>query len=165
MNTGYLLLCITLPIAVSLFLSRISANRLRQNTMMTISTRTLTIFLVSRMIYWIGFGILIAAFLLAILESGSGGEQTRSLIARSINTGDRTAEFILSDLSNYLLPIIFLSLFVAVFALGVIGRKVVVLLPEDGKPGIEFSRFRFTFVVLALSLIFPPLLFGSLLLL
>jgi hypothetical protein len=132
--------------------------------MINISIRSLTIFLISRLIYWIGFGILIAAFLLAVIQSGSGGEQTRGLIARAVATGDGTAKFILSDLSNYLLPLIFASLFVAVIALGMIGRKVVILLPEDGKPGIEFSRFRFTFVIMALSLIFPPLLFGSLLL-
>ena len=132
--------------------------------MIIISPKPLNVFLISRLIYWVGFGILTVAFLLAIIQSGSGGEQTRGLIARSANTGDRTANFILSDMSNYLLPLIFISLFIAVIALGLIGRKVVTLLPEEEKPGIEFSRFRFTFVLLALSLIFPPLLFGSLLL-
>jgi hypothetical protein len=164
MKIEYLLLCTVVPIVISLLLSRISASRLRSNAMINISLRSLTIFLISRLIYWIGFGILTAAFILALIQSGSGGEQTRGLIARSVATADGTAKFILSDMSNYLLPLIFVSLFVAVIALGMIGRKVVTLLPEDGKPGVEFSRFRFTFVMLAMSLIFPPLLFGSLLL-
>lgn len=132
--------------------------------MINISIRSLNIFLISRFIYWIGFGILTAAFLLALIQSGSGGEKTRGLIARSINMGDQTANFILSDMSNYLLPLIFISLFIAVIALGMIGRKVVTLLPEDGRPDEKFTRFRFTFVVMALSLMIPPLLFGSLLL-
>jgi len=164
MRIEYLLLCTILPIIIALFLSRVSAKRLQQNMMINISTKPLTIFLVSRLVYWIGFGILTAAFVLALVQSGSGGEQTRGLIASSAAAGDNTAKFILSDMSNYLLPLIFVSLFVAVFALGLIGRKVVTLLPEDGKPGIEFTRFRFTFVLMALSLIIPPLLFGSLLL-
>ena len=81
MRIEYLLLCTILPIVIALLLSRISANRLRRNAMITISVKSLTVFLVSRLIYWIGFGILTAAFLLALIQSGNGGEQTRGLIA------------------------------------------------------------------------------------
>src|SRR5258708_2194548 len=97
MRIEYLLLCILLPVVISLLISRISANMLRRNAMITISPASLTVFLVSRLIYWIGFGILTAAFLLALIQTGGGGEQTRGLIARSVNTGDGTAKFILSD--------------------------------------------------------------------
>jgi hypothetical protein len=124
----------------------------------------LTTFLISRLIYWIGFGILTAAFLLAIVQFGVNGQQTREMIAKSVQTPDGAANFLLSELSNYFLPIIFISLFIAVLALGIIGRKVVKMLPEEGKPGEEFTKFRFTFVLMALSLVFPPLAFGSLLL-
>ena len=165
MRIEYLLICTVVPFALSLWLTRISSSRLRRNDMTNISLKVLNLFLIFRLIYWIGFGILIAAFLLAIIQSGGGGEQTRNLIAHSQVGGDRTANFLLSEMSNYFLPVIFISLFISVIALGIIGRKVVVLLPQDKKPGEEFTRFRFTFVLMALSLIIPPLIFGSLLLL
>jgi hypothetical protein len=165
MRINYLLLCTGLPLIISLLLTRISINRLYRNPMITISPASLKIFLITRLIYWIGFGILTTAFLLAMIQSGTGGEQTRALIARSHGTTTDTAKFILSEMSNYILPVIFLSLFIAVIALGLIGRAVVRKLPKDEKPGIEFTHFRFTFVLMALSLIIPPLLFGSLLLL
>jgi hypothetical protein len=139
-------------------------KRLRNNNMVTISENALNIFLIFRLLYWIGFGILFCAFALAIIQSGANGEQTRTIIARSIKTDDGTAGFLLSEMSIYFLPAIFVSLFIAVIALAMIGRKVVTLLPHDGKPGQEFSRFRFTFVLMACSLIAPPLFFGSLLL-
>lgn len=141
-----------------------SKNNLNKHALIILSKKALTIFLIFRLIYWIGFGILICAFVLALLQTGSGGEQTRGIIARSLTTGDGTANFLLSQMSVYFLPVIFISLFISVIALGIIGRKVVTLLPQGSKPGQEFSRFRFTFVILACSLIAPPLLFGSLLL-
>ncbi len=159
-----LFLCIVLPGGISFWLSRISTHRLRKNAMVTISPKTLTVFIISRFIYWFGFGILIAAFLLAINQFGANGAQTRENISRGVVAGDGTANFLLSEMSNYFLPVIFASLFIAVIGLAIIGRKVVVLLPEDKKPGEEFTRFRFTFVLMALSLIIPPLIFGSLLL-
>jgi len=164
MKIDYLLLCTLLPLFLSLWFTRISVCNLRNNAMISISKTALNIFFIMRLIYWIGFGILICAFLLAIIQSGVNGEQTRGIIARSLITGDGTANFLLSEMSVYFLPIIFVSLFIAVIALAVIGRKVVTLLPEDGKPSQEFSRFRFTFVMMACSLIAPPLVFGSLLL-
>jgi hypothetical protein len=164
MRIDSLLICIFLPILLSSWLTIISARRLRNNAMVNISKNALNIFFLFRLMYWIGFGILICAFLLAIIQSGANGEQTRMIIARSLKTGDRTASLLLSEMSVYFLPIIFASLFIAVIALAVIGRKVVTLLPNDGKPGQEFSRFRFTFVMMACSLIIPPLAFGSLLL-
>jgi len=158
------LICTVIPALLSVMLSRFSAHRLRNNSLISISRQPLTVFLVSRLIYWIGFGILTAAFLLAIVQFGVNGQQTRELIAKSVQTADGTANFLLSEMSNFLLPVIFLSLFIAVLALGMIGRKVVKMLPEDKNPGEEFTRFRFTFVLMALSLIIPPLIFGSLLL-
>ncbi len=165
MRIYYLLICFFLPLILSVWLSIISSRRLRSNALISISKNALNIFFIFRLFYWIGFGILICAFLLAIIQSGANGEQTRMIIARSVKTGDGTANFLLSEMSTYLLPVIFASLFIAVIALAVIGRKVVTLLPSDGKPGQEFSRFRFTFVMMACSLIAPPLAFGSLLLL
>ena len=165
MRIDYLLICILLPLLLSILMTIISSRHLRKNTLITISKGALNIFFIFRLIYWIGFGILICAFLLAIIQSGANGEQTRMIIARSVKTGDGTANFLLSEMSTYFLPIIFISLFIAVIALAVIGRKVVTLLPDDGKPAQEFSRFRFTFVMMASSLIAPPLAFGSLLLL
>ena len=159
------IICTFIPTGIALFLSRISTRKLRANALIGISRRPLTIFLVSRLIYWIGFGILTAAFLLAIVQFGRSGQETRALIAQSVQTSDGIANFFLSEMSNYFLPIIFASLFIAVIALAIIGRKVVTMLPEDKKPGEEFTKFRFTFVLMALSLIIPPLLFGSLLLL
>ena len=164
MRIDYLLICIFIPLALSLWLTIISSRRLRNNVMVSISRNALSIFFIFRLLYWIGFGILICAFLLAIIQSGANGEQTRMIIARSVKTGDGTANFLLSEMSIYFLPIIFVSLFIAVIALAVIGRKVVTLLPVDGKPSQEFTRFRFTFVMMACSLIAPPLAFGSLLL-
>ncbi len=143
----------------------VSLRRLRKNALISISKNALNVFLIFRLFYWIGFGILICAFLLAIIQSRANGEQTRMIIARSVKTGDGTANFLLAEMSTYFLPVIFVSLFIAVIALAVIGRKVVTLLPEDGKPSQEFTRFRFTFVMMACSLIAPPLAFGSLLLL
>ncbi|MDP4220374.1 MAG: hypothetical protein Q8916_09555 [Bacteroidota bacterium] len=165
MRIDYLLGCILLPLIVSIILTRISMHRLRSNALISRSARSLNVFLVFRFIYWVVFGILISAFLLAIIQTGAGGEQTRAIIARASKTGDGTANFLLSEMSNYFLPAVFVSLFIAVLALGVIGRNVVKLLPEDRRPGEEFSRFRFTFVMMASSLIAPPLAFGSLLLL
>ena len=165
MRIDYLLVCILIPLLLSAWLTIISSRHLRKNAMVSISKNTLNIFLIFRLIYWIGFGILICAFILAIIQSGANGEQTRMIIARSVKTGDGTANFLLSEMSTYFLPIIFVSLFIAVIALAVIGRKVVTLLPDDGKPAQEFTRFRFTFVMMASSLIAPPLAFGSLLLL
>lgn len=164
MRIDYLLICIFIPVIISGWLTRISKNNLSKNELIILSKKALTTFLIFRLIYWIGFGILICAFILALLQTGTGGEQTRGIIARSLTTGDGTANFLLSQMSIYFLPVIFISLFILVLALGIIGRKVVTLLPEGSKPGQEFSRFRFTFVILVCSLIAPPLLFGSLLL-
>ena len=165
MRIDYLIICILIPFCLSLWLTILSSKRLRSNPLVTISKSALNVFFIFRLLYWIGFGILFCAFLLAIIQSGANGEQTRMIIARSVKTGDGTANFLLSEMSIYFLPIIFVSLFIAVIALAVIGRKVVTLLPDDGKPSQEFTKFRFTFVMMACSLIAPPLAFGSLLLL
>ncbi len=165
MRIDFLLICILLPLSLSMWVTIVSLRRLRKNALISISKNALNVFLIFRLFYWIGFGILICAFLLAIIQSGANGEQTRMIIARSVKTGDGTANFLLAEMSTYFLPVIFVSLFIAVIALAVIGRKVVTLLPEDGKPSQEFTRFRFTFVMMACSLIAPPLAFGSLLLL
>jgi hypothetical protein len=165
MRVDFFAICTLIPTAISLWLSRFSAKKLRNNSLISLSRQPLVVFLVSRLIYWIAFGILTASFLLAIIQYGVSGQQTREMIARSVKTPDGTVNFLLSEMSNYILPIIFISLFIAVIALGLIGRKVVTMLPQDKNPGEEFTRFRFTFVLMALSLIFPPLIFGSLLLL
>lgn len=165
MRIDYLLICIFVPVIISGWLTRVSKNNLSKHELILLSKNALYVFLIFRLLYWIGFGVLICAFILALLQTGSGGEQTRGIIARSLTTGDGTANFLLSQMSIYFLPAIFISLFVSVIALAIIGRKVVTLLPQESKPGREFTRFRFTFVIMACSLIAPPLAFGSLLLL
>jgi hypothetical protein len=164
MKVIFFSICTIIPALLSVILSRISAKRLRTNSLIGLSRQPLTIFLISRLIYWIGFGMLTAAFLLAILQFRTGGQAAREMIARSVRTPDGAANIILSEMSNFLLPVIFISLFIAVLALGIIGRKVITMLPQDKSPSEEFTRFRFTFVLMALSLIIPPLMFGSLLL-
>jgi hypothetical protein len=165
MGVIYFISCTFIPAIIAVFISRISAKRLHAHQLIGLSRGSLSLFLITRLIYWIGFGILICAFTLAIFQFGVSGQETRQRIAQNIQTSDGTANFLLSELSNYLLPIIFISLFIAVIALAIIGRKVVTMLPEGNRPGEEFTRFRFTFVLMALSLIIPPLVFGSLLLL
>ncbi|MEI8135484.1 MAG: hypothetical protein WCH46_10515 [bacterium] len=165
MRFDLLTLSLLPPIFISMFLTVLSNRNLSKYPLIAQSRKSLLIFLSMRLFYWIGFGILSVAFIIAVYQYGVGGQQARELIAKGVHTSDGTANYIMSDLSNVLLPIIFASLFIAVIALGIIGRKVVTMLPEEVTPGEEFSRFRFTFVILAMSLIFPPLIFGSLLLL
>jgi hypothetical protein len=132
--------------------------------LVSISTAALRLFEFSRGLYFFSFGSLIAAFILAIILYGVSGEQTRRIVASAHPENYNAASLILSDWSNFLLPITFISLFVALFSLGYIGKRVLNTFPTDGQPGKAFSAFRFTFFLMAVSLIVPPLLFASLLL-
>jgi hypothetical protein len=132
--------------------------------MISISQSALNVFLLSRLVFHLGFGMLIVTFLFAIVAYGLSGEETRLMIATAPEAAN-VPTLILSSWSNVILPMLFLSIFIALGALGVIGKKALQLMPREGKPGVEFSGFRFTFLMMSMSLIMPPLVFGSLLLL
>lgn len=157
-------MCVGIPVLASALFLFWSRKRFLENPMVTISPSALNIFLVSRLVFHIAFGVLIVTFLFAIIHYGMSGEETRLIIATSPVTTN-AATIILSSWSNVILPILFASIFVALFALGAIGKNALRLMPQEGKPGAEFSGFRFTFLMMAMSLILPPLVFGSLLLL
>ena len=158
-----IILCIGVPIVASWLFLAWSKARLEAKPMIAASETPLKIFLWSRFVFHSAFGILIATFLYAIASYGLSGEQTRLIVATAPVTEDLPIR-ILSDWSNIILPLLFLSIFIALFALGMIGKNVLRMMPQDGKPGVEFSGFRFTFLMMAMSLIMPPLVFGSLLL-
>lgn len=129
------------------------------------SRTPLLIFLYSRLIYWYIFAILISAFLIGMYQFSAGGNQTRQIIAYKSFGENNVPTFIVEKLSNIFLPLIFLTLFIAIIALGFIGKAVLKQMPESDKPDVRFTKFRFTFVLMTLSLILPPLAFGALLLL
>jgi hypothetical protein len=160
----HMALCVGVPVLASIFFAYWSRNQLEDKPMIVMSATALKVFLISRLLFHIAFGILIVTFLFAIFYFEMTGEQTRLIIATS-PTAANVPTRILSGWSNVLLPVIFLTIFVSLFTLGVIGRRVIKLMPSDAKPGVEFSGFRFTFLMMAMSLIIPPLIFGSLLLL
>jgi hypothetical protein len=163
-NALHMALCVGVPVLASIFFAYWSRNNLEEKPMIVMSATALKVFLISRLLFHIAFGILIVTFLFAIVYFDMTGEQTRLLIATSPTTANVPTQ-ILSGWSNVLLPVIFLAIFVSLFTLGVIGRRVIKLMPTDAKPGVEFSGFRFTFLMMAMSLIIPPLIFGSLLML
>jgi hypothetical protein len=121
--------------------------------------------LYARVVYWYIFAILITAFLLGMALFSSDGNQTRQIIAYRSFGKDNVPTIIIEQMSNVFLPLIFVTLFTSMIALAVIGRGVLRQMPTDAKPDERFTRFRFTFVLMALSLVLPPLAFGSLLLL
>jgi hypothetical protein len=160
----HIALCLGIPVLASVSFYSWSRRKLSTNPMISISQKALQVFLLSRLIFHSAFGILIVTFLFAIIHYGMSGEETRLVIATS-PTYANFAITILSSWSNVILPVLFASIFVSLFALGTIGKNALRLMPQEGKPGAEFSGFRFTFLLMAMSLILPPLVFGSLLLL
>jgi hypothetical protein len=160
----YITLCVGIPALAAILFAFWSNAHLQKKPMIAMSATALKVFLITRLVFHIAFGILIVTFLFAIIHFGMTGEETRLLIATS-PAASNVPTLILSGWSNVLLPVLFAAIFVALFSLGVIGKKALQLLPSDAKPGVEFSGFRFTFLMMAMSLIIPPLIFGSLLLL
>lgn len=163
-DTLYTALCIGIPILASVMFAFWSKRHLEAKPMIAMSAKPLNVFLISRLVFHIAFGILIVTFLFAIIHFGLTGEETRLIIATSPSAAN-VPTMILSRWGNVLIPTVFASIFVALFTLGMIGKNVLRLMPSDAKPGVEFSGFRFTFLMMAMSLIVPPLVFGSLLLL
>lgn len=157
-------LCVGLPTLASVLFMMWSRRKLLARPMIEMSVTPLAVFLASRLVFHIAFGILIVTFLFAIIQYGLSGEETRLIIATSPVTTN-TATRILSAWGNVIIPLLFLSIFVSLISLAIIGRNALRLMPSEGKPGAEFSGFRFTFLMMAMSLIMPPLVFGSLLLL
>lgn len=158
------MLSIALSLLVSIGLSLYSYKRLITNKLFSLSVTTLRIFIISRAAYYFVFTLMICAFFLAIMVFGVSGEQARLLIATAPKELNAST-LILAQWGNWMLPVLFVTMFISIFSLGQLGRLVLRSIPEEGAPGKEYSMFRFTFVILALSLIIPPLAFASLLLL
>ena len=159
-----IVICFGLPSLLIYFIQRVSMSKLKANPFITESPRAFSVFSSARLLYWLIFGFMITAFLLAMILYGGDGNETRQMIAYKSHSAD-IPTFVLEQATVIFLPLIFITLFTAMIALAVIGRSVLKQMPEEGKPGEVFTRFRFTFVLMALSLIIPPLAFGSLLLL
>lgn len=165
MRIDHLALCFGLPLLFVYTINRYSFNKLKQISLTVSSPIPLQFFVYSRVLYWYVFGVLVTAFLLGMSLFSSGGNLTRSLIAFRTYGTDNVPTFIIEKLSNVLLPLIFVTLFISIISLGFIGRNVLKQIMENGSLDERFTRFRFTFFLMALSLIIPPLAFGSLLLL
>lgn len=163
MDVFYLISCFTIPAIIVYFIQRFSMSKLKGNEFIQQTPKPFFVFSASRLLYWYIFAVMIGAFLLAMALYQGNGNETRQMIAYKTTTG--APIFILEQASVIFLPLIFITLFTAMIALAIIGRSVLKQMPEEGKPTERFTRFRFTFVLMALSLIIPPLAFGSLLLL
>jgi hypothetical protein len=163
MEIFQIILCFVIPAIIVFFIQRFSMSKLRPNEFILQTPKPFFVFSSARLLYWYIFAVMIMAFLLAMLLYSGNGNETRQMIAYKTTTG--APVFILEQASVIFLPLIFITLFTAMVALAVIGRSVLKQMPEEGKPTERFTRFRFTFVLMALSLIIPPLAFGSLLLL
>lgn len=160
----HVILSIALSLLIAVGLSLYSYKRLLANKFFSLSVTTLRIFIISRAVYYFVFTLMICAFFLAIMVFGVSGEHARLLIATApIELNAST--LILAEWGNWMLPVLFATMFISIFSLGQLGRLVLQNIPEEGAPGKEYGLFRFTFFLLALSLIVPPLIFASLLLL
>lgn len=144
---------------------RYSSRNLRSILLIATQRTVLSIFLYARFIYWYIFAILISAFLLGMALFSSNGNATRDIIAYKSFGHDNVPTFVIEKMSAAFIPLIFITLFTALIALAIVGRGVLKQMPQDERPDERFTRFRFTFVLMALSLVLPPLAFGSLLLL
>jgi hypothetical protein len=139
-------------------------KRLKVNRFFSLSLRSLGIFIISRGIYFFVFTLMICAFFLGIVVFGVSGEAARLLIATAPKELNAST-LILAEWSNWMLPVLFLTIFTAIITLAQMGRLVLRTIPDEGAPAQEYGGFRFTFFMLALSLMMPPLIFASLLLL
>ncbi len=165
MSAVYFTLCFGLTALIVAIVHFYSARRLQAISFVHEQQVALRTFLYARIVYWYIFAILITAFLLGMVLFSSDGNQTRQIIAYRSFGKDNVPTIIIEQMSNVFLPLIFATLFTSMIALAIIGRGVLRQMPTDAKPGEQFTRFRFTFVLMALSLVLPPLAFGSLLLL
>ncbi|MBS1903155.1 MAG: hypothetical protein JSS75_05570 [Bacteroidetes bacterium] len=165
MQIGHYLICFVLTAALVVAAHVVSAKRLSTIEFLRSQPTTLRVFLYARIIYWYIFAILISAFLLGMSLFSTDGNLTRQIIAYRSFGKDNVPTLVIEQMSTVFLPLIFLTLFTSMIALAVLGRNVLRQMPTDEKPDERFTRFRFTFVLMALSLVLPPLAFGSLLLL
>ncbi len=164
MRIDLLLLCFGVPALLVGLYNRFSYLKLKENLFIQRSPTWFKVFIYSRLIYWYIFAVMITAFLTAMVMFNANGNQTRQIIAYKHAGIENIPAFIIGgQISTIFLPLIFITLFVAMVALGVIGKAVLKQMPEEGRLEERFTRFRFTFVLLSLSLVLPPLLFGSLL--
>lgn len=159
------LICFLLTAMIVAVAHIYSSRNLRSIVLISSQKTALTVFLYARIVYWYIFAVLISAFLLGMALFSSNGNLTREIIAYKTFGQDNVPTFVIEQMSTVFLPLIFLTLFTAMIALGIVGRGVLRQMPEDERPDERFTRFRFTFVLMALSLVLPPLAFGSLLLL
>ncbi|HEY6172736.1 MAG TPA: hypothetical protein VIX80_10800 [Candidatus Kapabacteria bacterium] len=160
----HVILSVAISLLIAVGLSLYSYKRLSANKFFSLSLTTLHVFIISRAAYYFVFTLMICAFFLAIIVFGVSGEQARLLIATAPKELNAST-LILAEWGNWMLPVLFVTMFIAIFSLGQLGRLVLRSIPEEGAPGKEYGLFRFTFFLLALSLIVPPLVFASLLLL
>jgi hypothetical protein len=160
-----LAVCIAVPATFAVWFTMNTYKRLTTNHFFNRSLRALRTFLYSRAIYVFLLGMMTLAFLYGIIRFGKGGEETRHLIATAASRFQNTPTLILSGWSHVVLPFVFLTIFLAIGSLGYMGRLVLRDVPAGERPGGEYGGFRFTFFMLALSLMLPPLIFGSLLML
>lgn len=163
-NYLHIILSIAISLVISFALSLYAYKRLRANPFFMYSLTTLRVFIFSRAVYYFVFILMICAFFWAIILFDVSGEQARLLIATAPKELNAST-LILAEWGNWMLPVLFVTMFVSIFSLGQLGRLVLANIPEEGAPGKEYGVFRFTFFILALSLILPPLVFASLLLL
>lgn len=165
MQILHYLICFGFTAALVVAIHQFSSRKLAGIDLIRGQHTALTVFRFARLIYWYIFAILISAFLLGMALFSSNGNLTREIIAYKSFGKDNVPTLVIEQMSTVFLPLIFLTLFTSMIALAIVGRGVLRQMPEEGKPDERFTRFRFSFVVMALSLVLPPLAFGSLLLL
>jgi hypothetical protein len=154
---------IVLPLAVSLLWSRSTYHRLLSDALFGTSPTLVKSFILSRLVYWFAFGVLLTAFLLAYAFSGLGGEGTRALLLLPDSRYPATGWMkpIAETIEYWRFPIVIVSLIsilAAILILFLMGRRALKQMPESEDPGPEFLRARARFFFLGLSLMAPPLI-------
>ncbi len=159
-----ILITIALPFLLTGWFSVVEYRRLISGEYFSISPTLLRIFIIAQCVYIGIFFMMTVAFGLEIIQKNVSGEYARLLIASADTANPSFPALILAVWSTYYLPLIFASVFTAIIVLGYMGRLVLVKYASDGTPPKHLNKFRFIFFVLAMTLIMPPLIFASLLL-
>jgi hypothetical protein len=155
-------LIVVIPLLLSLGLSWRAYRVLRRDQLLGLSPVALRIFIISRLVFWFAFGILVVAFAFALTQSNATGEQTRVLIAQGSQTLG-IYERVIGKWGIVLVPLSMISIFVSLIGLFLMGKAGLRLLPDEETPGPEFYKARARFFFLGFSLMLPPLLFSLLL--
>jgi hypothetical protein len=156
-------LVVLIPTAFAGILTIRTRRRLQTDDLLgTPAPTAFMIFLISRAIYWIAFGMLITAFALALLISPGSGEATRLTIAFAKNPAIAPLVDVMSTWAVVLVPLSLISIFVSIGALFLIGRAALRSLPEEDYGTPRFKRALATFFFMGFSLMTPPLFFSLL---